>query len=363
MRATLASSKSADHDALDPLCDALGLEARGVGELELNVDGRKVTVSIGDRLQRNGARSTSTSRLRAEVHVFFERGRTPSDEARRRPPSIVLRREDDGDVTDKNRGLVKELQTGYAGFDHAVFVDHDASEADARRVLSKEATRQAVIALIDQGLVVHWGLRSVKLSVPVDADRPPDARFWGAVLEDLLSASKAGGLRDAAPARSGEALLTVSIVAAALSAVWGWVADRSYRTDTVLPWLVVLVVAGLTAFLARPSLERAFAGHSASGKWSVGALLCWAITAGALTLGTLLTVNATLDRSEPAVRHGVVVAAPRSGFLGRYTAVVRWRSGSESSVSDTMRFEHGEKVTEFRRTGGLGFDWSWIERR
>ncbi|MFO0597454.1 MAG: hypothetical protein U0228_19255 [Myxococcaceae bacterium] len=365
MRATLNAFGEADHDALDPLCEALGVDARRAGVLDLSIDGRKVSVSIGNREQWDTSRTRVTvqTRLRAEVNVFFERGRAVSDEARKNPPSIVLRREVAADVADKDRGLVKELQTGFAGFDHAVFIDHDATDADARRVLAKEATRQAVIALIDQGLTVHWGLRSVRLSVPVDTERPPDARYWAAVLEDVLIASKAGGLRDAPPARKGEALLTVSIVAAALSAVWAAVADRSYRADTVLPWLVVVVIGVIVAFFTRPFLEQGFRGHSASAKWSAGATLCWALTAGFLSLGTLLTANATFDTSEPRARHGVVLSTSRRSSLGRYSALVRWNNGSQSTITGTGWFEDGEKITEVRREGALGFEWSWIEQR
>ncbi len=362
-RAQLVSSSGRGDGALDELVSALGVEGSGAARLVLRLAGQRVQVG----LERRGSDEQSPAVTGVVLTVKFERGRArSSDDA---PPSIVLRHEGNADDRDKERGLVREVQLGYARFDHAVFIDNDSSEEDVRRILSKEATRQAVLRLLDAG---HFAVRISTTGVSVHHQAKDGVIRTGPVLdalEDLLIVARAGGPKDAAPTRRGETLLGVGVGLTTALVAYGWLAYRAW--PTTLAVVGVGLVAGLiVAFFSRPSLEAACAGDSNSARRALVLLLLVALSTTGLVFGALEHLNGALDDSSGDLWRGVVepglvvhIGLSRRGFVSESNPVnVRWDDGSTSVVNASFMVRPGDRVSELRHPGALGFPW-FDERR
>lgn len=355
-RTQLLSSSGDGGATLDELAAALGLDGGGYSRLGLKLAGQRASVALEQRQRRD-----SEEVVAVVLTVKFEGGASSSatgDEA----PSIVLRREGEGDARDKERGLTVEVQTGYSGFDHAVFINNDSSEADVRRILSREATRQAVLRLLEAGHpVVRISTTGVSVRQPVENGVVPTEPVLEA-LEDLLVVARAGGPKDAAPKRRGELLLVLAIAGCTAAVCYGVVASQAWPTTLLLLGLGA-VAGGLVAFFSRPAIEWACAGDSSSGSRATTVVVLLAIGSGGLISGGLAHLNGALDDSEGEAWHGEVTSRTtslrrRATILPRTT--VRWEDGSTSAIYGD--YSLGDRLTERRHPGALGWEW-YDERR
>lgn len=350
--AQLVSSKPGGRGVLDELTSALGLDVPDPSRLGLRVAGQRVDLRV--ELVDGVAQAVL-------VTARFEGPRPPAGESDEPAPSILLRREQTQDRRDKTRGLTREVQTGFQGFDHAVFIDADASDDDVRRILSKEATRQAVLRLLDEGhFAVRISTTGVTVKHPLEGGHVDVERLLAA-LEDLLIVARAGGPRGTASTKRGELLLGVAVGGCTLMAAYAFLAWSAWTTSLLVAGIGV-VVGGAAALFSRPSVEAACAGDSGSGKRSAAVVALVGVAAAALTFGALVHANGALDRSEGEEWRGVIVDVwhgklQRSAERGQQRITVRWRDGSSSTCRWSGFAEQGDHFSEVRHRGALGFEW------
>lgn len=87
-------------------------------------------------------------------------------------------------------------------------------------------------------------------------------------------------------------------------------------------------------------------------------LIVWFSTA-ALVFGAVVHLNGALDSSEGEVWRGVLTSSGSSrGGPFRYDPVdVRWDDGSASTIRGERSMKKGDRLTERRHPGALGFEW------
>ncbi len=357
MDAQLTSSRDGGGVVLEQVTAALRVEGSDFSRLDLKVAGRRASLAI--------QQDTETRRARGlRLSVAFEGLQRAEGEDDDVAPSILLRRETAADESDKARDLTREVQVGYEKFDHAVFIDNDSSEADVRRILSKEATRQAVLRLLEAGFVVRVSVRQVTATRSLAAEE----KRLGAqpvldALEDLLIVSRAGGPKAGErPGRRGSSLLWGASAVLALSLIYAWAVHANWPASIGLA-IFGLVVAGAVAIFSRPAIEAACSGDSGSGPRSRNLIGAFSTAAGALVFGAILHVNGALDSAPPQVRRGVVISVPLIGERAdgaTAATLVRWEDGSTSNVNKWLewtRFGLNERVVEYVHPGALGFTW------
>jgi hypothetical protein len=364
-RAQVLFSRRDGKDELTEVIRRLGLELEGSGysRLGLKLNGQHVVIESEFHEPRRDLDDLVTvyDKTLEAVHlvVKFEGVERSQLETGAGAPSIELRRETVKDRRDKTTGLVKELQTGFAGFDKAVFIDNDSTEADARRVLAKEATRQAVLRLLEYDVGGVF-ISTTSVSVRLLARGKVHVEELLHALEDLLIVARAGGPKSKRPGRRGEHLAELMVAASVLSA--GYALVPWYLNDgSVLPLFVGVVIGGIAGFFTRPFFESRVAGDSGSGAraWKLTAAAM--VTAGGLCAGLLQTLNTALDSGEGEVHHGVitgVIAKSTSKNFPDVRAIdVRFRDGEERRVRWTFDATVGWHYRETRHKGGLGFEW------
>lgn len=369
-RAQITWSRRKAGGQLDELVHRLGLEGTGYSALGLKLNGQRVALRLDfEEVGRARLENTVEGRLRerqlvaVEVTAKFERGvEQKEEEEPEGAPSIELRRETKTDREDKRSGLTVEIQTGFSGFDHAVFIDNDSSEADARRVLSKEATRQAVLRLLDANVGTRPRHQSVTITTTgvtirhVVQNQYVDSGPLLEAIEDLLIIARAGGPKDARPGRRGENLAVLSVAFAALAimyCLWVWLGYRS----SFLPLLVGGVVGAGAGFFTRPLLENLVRGDSGSGRRAWQMLAAVVVGVGGFSGAALAHVNVLLDDEKPTVRRGVVTRVwEKPGKNGGQLIDVRYPEGTVSfRWSGYVRA--GQHYTERHHPGAFGFEW------
>lgn len=364
-RAQLLSSSDGGGEALYGLASALGIDGHDFSRLALKLAGQRVIITLERRSQApDFEHRLERTTLEAIVLTVKFEGAPDADAS----ANIVLRRERDADVRDKDRGLTVEVQTGFPGFDHAVFIDNDSSEADVRRVLSKEATRQAVLRLLDAG---HGSIRISATGVTVKQRLKRETVDVEAVLtalEDLLIVARAGGPREAARGKRGELLFGVGVALCTAAVAYAWLCYQWWST-TLLVLGIGVVAGAITAFLTRPAIEAACSGDSGSSKRSAAVLALFAFAAGAFVVGGLVHANGALDGSESELWRGVVADIQDTTSVdrnnkrsSRHTTVLRWQDGTETTITGSdLGVRKGDRVTERRHAGALG--WEWVDER
>lgn len=360
MKAELTSSGEGGGVVLDQVTRALGVQGTDFSMLAPKVQGQRTRISVDQ--------SRDTGRpIRLRLTVSFEgpHHEKPEDDDQ---PVIALRQESEVDVRDKARALTHEVQLGYENFDSTVFIDNDSTEADVRRIFSKEASRQAAMRLLEAGYLVRISVHRITASRMIERfeqDRPIVAGPVMDALEDLRILSRAGGPTPGTkPVRRGSRLLIVSISTLLFSFLYAW----GMRANWAASWglgIIGLVVGAAVAIFSRPSIEEACSGDSQSGQRSRSIVGAFSVSAAALVFGTIVFLNGALDKDEPTLRHGVVISVPRSRTNNRGEAtIVRWRDGSTSSIARWLEwnpgYSVGQRVVEYEYPGALGFSWSYV---
>ncbi len=338
------------NPAFDALARRFGVDGSGHEHLSGRIEGQRVTA----QLQRNPDSERQAHGV--SLTVYFEGKPRLGDDG----PSLLLRGEDATDVRDKARGLVREVQLGFPGFDRQVFIDNTCSEAEARRLLSKESTREAARRILDlDGSSILITPTSATFSMPLRATTP--AAVLSTALDELLTVARVGGPRDTARSQQrGTALPAVSVITLGLTVPYAWWVQTTWPASVGVA-SVAGVLAGVAALFARPAIEDACAGDSASASRARAVLTGFVLSAFAFTFGVLVHLNGALDDSPGVLWRGVVtsVSTPtrssRSSGLTRLVHV-RWRDGSKDTrVWDAQK--PGDEYLERRFRGALGFEW------
>ena len=364
-RPRLLGTRGDPEHALDGLREYFGFaDAERLSVLELSIDGQRVRITAMREPSRHRHHMEPSRLLGTSLTVFFEGAEPPkprSFDIGDDGPRVELRLERRRDQLDKDRGVVREVQTGFAEFDDAVFIEDHATEDDVVRVLSKAATRAAVLDLLDAGIpTVTLTRQAARLFLAADGEVIDDEQLLQA-LESLLVVGKAGGLRDEAPVRGGDN--AIPLFAALAAALFGY----AFIVWTVWPTALTPLVLGLmlgavVMIIARPLAEKICKGDGASGKRSLSLLLTWGFAASMAVTGLLVHLNGALDDEKPETVRGVVVdvfsgRASRNSINSGPKAEVRWSDGSTETLSASTTTVRGEHVTQRRHPGALGIEW------
>lgn len=334
----------------NPAFDALAhrFETPGTGHASLSgrINGQRVTAE----LLRDADRDPRAHGVSLTVH-FEGKPRLHDD-----GPSLLLRGEDATDVRDKERGLVREVQTGFPAFDRRVFIDNTCSEDEARRLLAKESTRTAARRLLDiDGSSIFITPTSATFSMPLQQSTQAD--LLEEVLDEMLTVARVGGPRDTARSKHrGTALPVISAVTMALTfghALWAY---SQWPVSFAVAGIAV-VVALAVALFSRPAIEDACAGDSSSGSRVHASVFGFALTALAGTFGLIVHLNGALDASKGSMWHGVVADVSEGRTRRRFkTMRVQWRDGTQDA-RPWEPLKRGDRYTERRFDGALGFEW------
>ncbi len=133
---TKRSNHSGAYQQLDAIGVMLGFPPRGAAALEFSVNGAACSLALSID---SGTVTGLDLSIKAEGPALAS------------GPLISLRPETAFDRTGKERGIAREVQLGDEGFDAAVSVDSNATDAEVKRVLAAAGLRAAVQSLLRSG--------------------------------------------------------------------------------------------------------------------------------------------------------------------------------------------------------------------
>lgn len=342
-RVVAVASTSGPYKELSAFAEALGIAYAGGLELQLLVDGRPVKLSL-----------QVSSGVVGALAIVVE-----LDPRGAETPHIELRKESDEDRAAKAQGITREVQTGYEPFDGKVFVDNEASEADALRLLAAPSTRDALLGLLESDCqAVKLTPRAVTASCSLPGPVFPAERVLRA-LEQALVVARAGGPRERARRSVGARLVGLLGVLFLPSALFAVLACWKWNAGVWLP--VVGAAAGVVLAIASRSVLRWLAaGDSGSLPRYQTAQVVLLLVAPTSCVGLLATLNGALDAAAPVTISGTVIAVddyePAGSLLTNYD--VRWSDGSTSREASEESPSVGDTVVETHRPGALGFRWN-----
>jgi hypothetical protein len=304
---------------------------------------------------------------------------------------VLVRKEYDLDQLGKRLSIDRELQTGDARFDAAVYIESDAADADVLRMFGDARVREAVMAVTDmpctQQLVfaADEQMAEDRSNTPLRLRLPPSALEDVAVMRKAVSGlaavvmafdvllATAGPYRAGAPVqeapprpmRTGRGMLALLVVLGSLfgncamptqAPTFGWLAVGIGVAFGLVLWALLLVPFGLL-----------FRGRSSSFG-NVIALMLGCL--GVVPLGTRAVQlgNAWADQGAPETRvaRGRYVSR-KNGGDAELTAT--WLAGSPSVRIDARALglkagEYDVPVEVVVKPGLLGAPWLvWARRR
>jgi hypothetical protein len=292
--------------------------------------------------------------------------RTTGRAIARTRPAMSLRAETGADRLGKRVGIDREVQTGDAAFDAAVYIESDAPDEDVRAALADARVRRAVRELLAAGEarveLDPEGLTSVH---NLDAARTPiaeaDLDRITALLSEAASALPLFLAGRARPRALHGAVEAGAIVAGlALFCAMQWLGPAA----PIDPEARLLGLGGglAIALLVVPAI-----GLAVRGRWdSASRFVCFSITALlVLPMGLytgLCCANELLDDSPP-VRHTARVVHVRVGKgPTTYVELASWRADGRSADLTTTYdvsnpAEKTGKMTVTTRAGRFGWEW------
>lgn len=339
-KVSVVASDTGEYRQLDAVAAALGVRHQGGLELDLLIDGWSVRLSL---------EMSSGSIIGLKVFVFLDI-RAAED------PWIELRRESAADRAEKAGGITREVQTGYEPFDAHVFIDNDASEADATRLLAWPAVRDAVLRLLGGGCSwVKMTPRSVHAYLPIrDSVFPPEATI-GAI-QQLMVVARAGAPREPGT-RRGFLVAVLAWLLAPAAPLFLWYA----RTHWHAGWTFHLIGVGvglLAWVIARPLIRRLVTGDSRSYNRYLTIHVPLLIFGPMLSTAVLLTLNGALDKSPPYRVTGTVTSVDDTDPANRMdNFYVKWSDGWTTREAMELSVYEGDTFWQERHAGALGFEW------
>lgn len=276
-------------------------------------------------------------------------------------PEVRFRRETMSDRDAKETGVSRELQTGDATFDAAVYIESDAADADLLVFLSSPHVRAAIVELLRSFEDVHVHPDRIDATRNFDLSTAflPDHIFRHLALLRLV----AGAARSLAPAApkvgaSWLVLLTLACVPGGWTA-FGFSAHAYAPFDLTLLW-VSFGIGLLIALISWPIYARAVRGRSTSHR-ELGVARVGAICAYPAVVATIaLLANARADDTPARVRtlsvtgvdyddeDHVAKTSARGDRIGPWS--FRFRDPKKQA-------QVGDRVTVKSKPGALGFEW------
>ena len=284
-------------------------------------------------------------------------------------PRIVFRPESVADRLAHRLGVNREVKTGDAAFDGAVYIVTDSPEEDVQRTLASPELREAVRALLAAG-ATHVQLNFEGLTAML-VGPPPYADRFEPIAKGLAQA--AGALPLFQPGTAPRGPSVIGLVIASLTGLFTMVSVPVVALTQARPPLAGSpVLVGVGSGLALWTLATLAARWRLRGRsTSLALILIFAIWGlfvfPAGTYWAVCWANQALDTS-PAVDHPTTV---KRGWFSRaqphysyYVEVVSWRPG-HATEEIPVSFESGGNVAGGHRAvvttraGKLG--WEWVE--
>ncbi|MDI1477072.1 hypothetical protein [Polyangium sp. y55x31] len=355
----LGRKQDAERAELDrrflALGQALGAENEG-GALRVTAQGQPFVLRL-----RHGRAG------RAEVEIEAAAGGASA-----RPP-IVIRRETSLDMLGKKLRINREVQTGDATFDAAVYVESDAPDFDVQRVLGEARVRERVLALLDAGfsaVAIHDG--GGKLLAVRDAGERFDADALRGACGEL------GAIAEALPTPSARPhappLWLAGPIAAVVSAVLAFVGFYllSWARGAYYPLgssaTIMGAALGLVAWLCTlPLVGVLVRGRSVSFRL-FGACFCFLLLGMPLSgAGTAIAMNGRMDADLPACL-GARVASKGSrtyktstSYFVHLTGLPGESAPVELPVQRDVFTSLHEGQDVFVEVGQGRFGWEWLK--
>lgn len=345
---TKRSNHTGGYSQLDAIGVTLGFPPRGAAALEFSVNGAACSLALSID---SGTVTGLDLSIKAEGPAVAS------------GPLISLRPETAFDRTGKERGIAREVQLGDEGFDAAVYVDSNATDAEVKRVLSAPGVRAAVQSLLRSGAE---DLRIDSTGVSAHWKKSPECFLPErvlSVLESLLLVHRAGRPRGKILPTPGEGLQSLLIAMLMANGVAFFLANS--RWDAPLALLLAGGFLGLVAsfFFIAPATRRVSGGsssHRAARVVTITLLMNFPL-AGALGL---LLLNCGLDGSDGRTLSGVVRDASDPDGDDNQQVEVLWEDGSvETFHGESNSWRVSDRAEKTVRKGLLSVEWSWgLER-
>ncbi len=351
------------------LAKDLGAREEG-GGFALEMDEQPFTLRLSDARGSANGLELETPVEAKDAPPSLRPGARPAIEGR---PWVLLRRENWADRLGKRLRINREVQTGDAAFDDAVYLESDASDADVARVLGAPEVRRRILQLFAQGCQqVSINDGGPRLAVTRDPQASLDASAVRATCQDCsIIAAGLPSFRGAASRPPRWVSGPVAMVASAVAAFGGFVAASSayedyYPLGSEAIWAGVMV--GLGAWLVTMPLVGALV-RGRSGSFRVFAA-CFFLLLIALPLagvGLAIGLNGKLDDAAATEQRARVTSRSskklKSG-TSYYVQVEGWQDAHapvivpvSSEVYASVR--EGEDVVV--RIGRGRFGWEWLQ--
>ncbi|MBI2395632.1 MAG: hypothetical protein HYV09_39065 [Deltaproteobacteria bacterium] len=335
--------KAASYGELVAFAESLGIRER-CAQIDLSCDGVRCAVSLDIN-----SGSAQGLELSAQTAGF---------------PKMTFLRETSRHVDVKQAGISREVQTGDAAFDAAVYVNTAVSDADALVVLSPPAVRAAIMRLLSEVSEITLNDSGVALSSHRDEPRCYAPATVRAQLEALRVV--AGAPRPLSPTVVHDPVARLTLVFTILVMPLGLVSliasmSKWEPIDVGNVVLLGLVIGLVAAVSVQPLLTRLLRGRSSSHTELAFARFATFVASPLFAIAFLTTLNGRLDRSAELVRDGKVVKVSWDDENSRSQVEVRGTENLDVSfgVYDPKReVKVGDLARVWSRSGALGYAWT-----
>jgi hypothetical protein len=353
---------------------SLGGQATSAG-FELNLDGCHVSASLTYYKGTPTGFSLSTkvdSDTRDPVESTGAYRDAPARVVQGRP-HLTVRRESRMDRLGKSLRINREVQTGDALFDDAVYIESDAADADVIAVLGEDRARRAVVALLDLGFkqigindlgdTLTAGYQTSNFAAVDPVRLRPAAEHLRAIARSLPRFSgpvvRPSFWDRATFAVTGSIVFAIGALIALLSFKSAYPPITADASGTGM-------LVGLAAWIvALPILVLLLRGRATSFRMLI---ICASVLLAGLPMSAVAStigMNGALDDARP-VAHPTHVLGTRTvrgkNSTTYYVSVAGWRDKQPVELEVSRSFMNSvSRGTQVIVTVGPGyFGWEWL---
>lgn len=290
-------------------------------------------------------------------------------------PQLTVRRETGLDRLGKGLRINREVQTGDARFDDAVYIESDATDADVAAVLGDGRVRRAMVALLalgfksigvnDQGETLTATYQTTDFSVVDPIQLRPAAEHLRAIAL-ALPGFRGPFVRPSMWNRA--ALAVVGSILFTCAAFFALLATKSAYPPIASDAHGTGILAGLGAWVVLlPVLAVLLRGRATSFR---AFIVCFFVLLAGLPVGAAgaaIGANGALDESRP-VAHATRVLRTRTvrnkNSTTYYVIVAGWRDREpvELTVSSSFMSTVSKGSRVIVTVGPGYFGWEWLRR-
>jgi len=260
----------------------------------------------------------------------------------------------------KEKGLVREVQTGDTAFDKAVYIESAMTDEDIRTTLLDPAVRHAIRELLSLSSAVTIADGRVKVTL-----RKTDLTFDPIGLRARLGLLRviAGAPRPRIATKIPEPravtlLKRVLYFAAPIPPALWVVAGIYFPTTSKMPALLSAFSGFVVWVLVQPLLTRVLRGRSTSHRELFLARIYTFLFLPGLAIGLLLVANGALDRSPVEhVKMRVAHSSTDSDDSSKMWVDAVEPEGDSHSYAFKTQVADGTALTVPMRAGALGWRW------